>query len=152
MQIMPMAQRFAVAAGVALTLSACEPVNLYVAHSTVVGLNAAGSLDRSSGHLIVGYDRHFGAIVPKSVRFPSAISSLTSKRAWSGELTTTLTGPNGTSSKAKRPSASEVASSTSPEGSSTATLAPESGARVPRSTSRPSKLRVGTRAGGGAGR
>ena len=67
MRIVPMAQRFAIAAGVALTLSACEPVNLYVAHSTVVGLNAAGSLDRSSGHLIVGYDRHFGAIVPKSV-------------------------------------------------------------------------------------
>jgi hypothetical protein len=67
MQIMPMAQRFAIAAGMALTLGACEPVNLYVAHSTVVGLNAAGSLDRSSGHLIVGYDRHFGAIVPKSV-------------------------------------------------------------------------------------
>ena len=67
MHIVLMAQRFAIAAGVALTLSACEPVNLYVAHSTVVGLNAAGSLDRSSGHLIVGYDRHFGAIVPKSV-------------------------------------------------------------------------------------
>ncbi|NJO35067.1 MAG: hypothetical protein HC869_20100 [Rhodospirillales bacterium] len=51
----------------ALILSACEPVNLYVAHSTVVGLNAAGSADRGSGHLIIGYDRHFGAIVPKSV-------------------------------------------------------------------------------------
>jgi hypothetical protein len=67
MHIVLMAQRFAIAAGVALTLGACEPVNLYVAHSTIVGLNAAGSLDRSSGHLIVGYDRHFGAIVPKSV-------------------------------------------------------------------------------------
>lgn len=67
MHIMPMAQRFVFAAGAALTLSACEPVNLYVAHSTVVGLNAAGNVDRSSGHLIIGYDRHFGAIVPKSV-------------------------------------------------------------------------------------
>ena len=38
-----------------------------MAHSTVVGLNAAGSVDRGSGHLIIGYDRHFGAIVPKSV-------------------------------------------------------------------------------------
>ena len=64
---MPMAQRLVVAAGVALILSACEPVNLYIAHSTVVGLNAAGSADRGSGHLIIGYDRHFGAIVPKSV-------------------------------------------------------------------------------------
>jgi len=64
---MSMAQRLVVAAGVALILSACEPVNLYVAHSTVVGLNAAGSADRGSGHLIIGYDRHFGAIVPKSV-------------------------------------------------------------------------------------
>ena len=67
MQIMPMAKRSAIAAGLALMLSACEPVNLYVAHSTIVGLNAAVSVDRSSGHLIVGYDRHFGAIVPKSV-------------------------------------------------------------------------------------
>ena len=64
---MSMAQRLVLAAGVALILSACEPVNLYVAHSTVVGLNAAGSADRGSGHLIIGYDRHFGAIVPKSV-------------------------------------------------------------------------------------
>jgi hypothetical protein len=67
MPIMPIAQRLVTAAGVALILGACEPVNLYIAHSTVVGLNAAGSVDRSSGHLIVGYDRHFGAIVPKSV-------------------------------------------------------------------------------------
>jgi hypothetical protein len=67
MRIMPMVQRFAVATAVTLILSACEPVNLYVAHSTVVGLNMAGNVDRSSGHLIVGYDRHFGAIVPKSV-------------------------------------------------------------------------------------
>jgi hypothetical protein len=67
MPIMPMVHRIAVAAAATLILSACEPVNLYVAHSTVVGLNAAGNVDRSSGHLIIGYDRHFGAIVPKSV-------------------------------------------------------------------------------------
>jgi hypothetical protein len=67
MLIVPMAQRLVVSAGVAVALTACEPTNLYVAHSTVVGLNAAGSVDRSSGHLIIGYDRHFGAIVPKSV-------------------------------------------------------------------------------------
>jgi uncharacterized membrane protein len=67
MRIVPTAQRLVVSAGLALALTACEPANLYVAHSTVVGLNAAAALDRSSGHLIVGYDRHFGAIVPKSV-------------------------------------------------------------------------------------
>ncbi len=45
----------------------CEPTNLYVAHTTVVGVNAAMNADQGSGHLIIGYDRHFGAIIPKSV-------------------------------------------------------------------------------------
>jgi hypothetical protein len=52
------------AAGV---LYACEPTNLYVAHTTVLGVNGAMNADQSSGHLIVGYDRKFGAAVPKSV-------------------------------------------------------------------------------------
>ncbi|MGH6892156.1 MAG: hypothetical protein ACREEP_07850, partial [Dongiaceae bacterium] len=48
-------------------LGGCEPTNLYVAHSTVLGVNGAMNADQSSGHLIVGYDRKFAAIVPKSV-------------------------------------------------------------------------------------
>jgi len=71
MRILPMAQRMVLSAGAALALSAgltgCEPTNLYVAHTTVVGLNAATNMDQSSGHLIFGYDRKFAAIVPKSV-------------------------------------------------------------------------------------
>lgn len=67
MRILPMAQRIVISAGVALALTACEPTNLYVAHTTVIGLNAATNMDQSSGHLIIGYDRKFGAIVPKSV-------------------------------------------------------------------------------------
>jgi hypothetical protein len=45
----------------------CEPTNLYVAHTTVLGVNGAMNADQSSGHLIVGYDRQFGAVIPKSV-------------------------------------------------------------------------------------
>ena len=71
MPIVPKTRRVAVsvaaAVSVSLSLGACEPANLYVAHTTVVGLNAATNLDQSSGHLIVGYDRKFAAIVPKSV-------------------------------------------------------------------------------------
>lgn len=71
MRIMPMAQRSVLSAGIAgalsVALTGCEPTNLYVAHTTVVGLNAATNLDQSSGHLILGYDRKFAAVVPKSV-------------------------------------------------------------------------------------
>jgi hypothetical protein len=54
-------------AAVALTgLTACDPTNLYVASNTVIGVNGAMNLDQTAGHLIVGYDRRFAAIVPKS--------------------------------------------------------------------------------------
>lgn len=72
MHIMPMARRLVVSSGtaVALTagLSACEPTNLYVASNTVVGLNGAMNAEQTAGHLIVGYDRRFAAIVPKSAQ------------------------------------------------------------------------------------
>lgn len=48
-------------------LSACEANNLYVAHETVVGLNAQVSQDRQQGRLVLGYDRDFITLVPKSV-------------------------------------------------------------------------------------
>jgi len=47
--------------------AACAPDNLYVAHDTVVGVNARVSTDRQQGQLLVGYDRDFATIVPKSV-------------------------------------------------------------------------------------
>jgi hypothetical protein len=47
-------------------LAGCEATNLYVAHNTVVGVNGAMNADSRSGHVIIGYDRKFAAIVPKS--------------------------------------------------------------------------------------
>lgn len=48
-------------------IAGCEPRNLYVAHDSVVGLNAQVSPDRQQGQLIVGYDRDFVVVIPKSV-------------------------------------------------------------------------------------
>ncbi|HET6160389.1 MAG TPA: hypothetical protein VFE34_18740 [Dongiaceae bacterium] len=70
MSIVPTARRFAIATGAALALIAeltgCQPTNLYVGSNTIVGLNGAMNADQTAGHLIVGYDRRFAAIVPKS--------------------------------------------------------------------------------------
>lgn len=57
-----------------LLLPACEPRNLYVAHDTVVGVNAKVSQDRQQGQLVVGYDRDFVTVIPKSVDDPSGIN------------------------------------------------------------------------------
>jgi hypothetical protein len=59
--------RIGIIAFLAAIAAGCEATNLYVAHTTVLGVNGAMNADQSSGHLIVGYDRQFGAIVPKSV-------------------------------------------------------------------------------------
>jgi hypothetical protein len=63
----PIVARVGVAVLLVTSLGGCEPTNLYVAHTTVLGVNGAMNADQSSGHLIVGYDRKFAAIVPKSV-------------------------------------------------------------------------------------
>jgi hypothetical protein len=70
MRIMPMARLTALSCALALAmgLAACSPTNLYVASNTVIGVNGAMNADQTSGHLIVGYDRRFAAIVPKSVQ------------------------------------------------------------------------------------
>lgn len=57
----------ALALGSFLVLAACEPTNLYVAHDTVVGVNAAVNTERTKGRLVIGYDRNFVTLVPKSV-------------------------------------------------------------------------------------
>lgn len=67
MRDLPIAARIVAAAALALSLAACEPTNLYVTHTTVLGVNGAMNADQSSGHLIIGYDRKFAAIVPTSV-------------------------------------------------------------------------------------
>ncbi len=48
-------------------LSACEAKNLYIAHDTVLGINAALDQGRQQGQLVIGYDRDFAAVVPKTV-------------------------------------------------------------------------------------
>jgi hypothetical protein len=53
---------------VAIALAACSgPTQLYVAHNTVVGLDAAVDTNRQAGRLIIGYDRQFVALAPRSV-------------------------------------------------------------------------------------
>ena len=52
-------------------LTGCEPNQLYMASHTVVGVNAAVSPDQTSGWLVVGYDRTFATVVPRSVQTPS---------------------------------------------------------------------------------
>ena len=50
-------------------LAACgEPTQLYIAHNTVVGVDAAVDTNRQAGRLVIGYDRQFVALAPKSVR------------------------------------------------------------------------------------
>jgi hypothetical protein len=49
-------------------LAACgEPTQLYIAHNTVVGVDVAVDTNRQAGRLVVGYDRQFVALAPKSV-------------------------------------------------------------------------------------
>lgn len=50
-----------------MIVAGCAPQNLYVAHDVVVGVNAQLSADRQQGRLLVGYDRDFITIIPKSV-------------------------------------------------------------------------------------
>jgi hypothetical protein len=49
-------------------LTACEPNQLYLASHTVVGVNAAVSPDQTSGWLILGYDRTFATVIPRSAK------------------------------------------------------------------------------------
>ena len=59
----------------ALALVACEPNQLYMASHTVVGVNAAVSPDQTSGWLVVGYDRTFATVIPRSVPAPDGSPS-----------------------------------------------------------------------------
>lgn len=66
---MRLAFRLALLPTCALTvLTACEPNQLYLASHTVVGVNAAVSPDQTSGWLVVGYDRTFATVIPRSVQ------------------------------------------------------------------------------------
>jgi hypothetical protein len=50
-----------------LLLAACEPNQLYLAARTVVGINAAVNPEQTTGSLVVGYDRSFATVIPRSV-------------------------------------------------------------------------------------
>ena len=49
-------------------LTGCEANQLYLASHTVVGINAAVNPEQTNGWLIVGYDRSFATVIPRSVR------------------------------------------------------------------------------------
>jgi hypothetical protein len=48
-------------------LTGCEPNQLYIASHTVVGVNAAVNPELSKGWVVVGYDRTFATVIPRSV-------------------------------------------------------------------------------------
>jgi hypothetical protein len=57
-------------------LTACsEPKQLYIVHNTIIGVDAVVNSDRSAGHLTIGYDRNFLALVPRSVPAQAASGS-----------------------------------------------------------------------------
>ena len=59
--------RMALLAACPAMLSACEANQLYLGYRANVGINASVDEKLTQGHLIVGYNRDFIAVVPKSV-------------------------------------------------------------------------------------
>jgi hypothetical protein len=49
-------------------LTGCEPNQLYIANHTVIGVNAAVNPEQTTGTVIVGYDRTFATVIPRSVQ------------------------------------------------------------------------------------
>ena len=52
-------------------LTGCEANQLYLASHTVVGINAAVNPEQTNGWLIVGYDRTFATVIPRSAPPPA---------------------------------------------------------------------------------
>lgn len=52
---------------VAMAVTGCDANQLYMGSRSVVGINASVNPELNSGSLIVGYDRAFAAVVPRSV-------------------------------------------------------------------------------------
>jgi len=48
-------------------LAACDARQLYMANQTTIGLNASVNPETGNGSLLIGYDRDFVALVPRSV-------------------------------------------------------------------------------------
>lgn len=53
-------------AGLATLLAGCDANQLYLGSKTVVGVNAAVSPDQTKGWLVIGYDRTFATVIPRS--------------------------------------------------------------------------------------
>lgn len=53
-------------AGAITVLTGCEPNQLYMGSRTVVGVNASLNPEQTTGSLIIGYDRNFAAVIPRS--------------------------------------------------------------------------------------
>jgi hypothetical protein len=74
-------------AAIGLTFSfglvGCEATHLFVAHQTVVGVDAAVDTQMMKGHLVIGYDRNFVAIIPKSVDASSPTAGVAHRDAMS---------------------------------------------------------------------
>lgn len=70
--------------GLATLLTGCDANQLYMGSKTVVGVNAAVSPDQTKGWLVIGYDRTFAAVVPRSADAPKggkdAMSALVCSR------------------------------------------------------------------------
>lgn len=65
---MPMALNLATWSSLALlVLTGCsEPRQLYMGSHTAIGINAAVNPEQNTGRVMIGYDRVFAAIVPRS--------------------------------------------------------------------------------------
>ena len=59
-----------VVAAVPLAVAACEPSQLIIGARTVIGVNAQVNPEQTTGSLVIGYDRNFAAIVPRSADRP----------------------------------------------------------------------------------
>ena len=53
-----------------LLLCGCEPTQLYLASHTVVGINGRVNPQQGTGTLLIGYDRTFATVIPRSVDKP----------------------------------------------------------------------------------
>jgi hypothetical protein len=60
-------QEVAAIALLLVLLSACEPTQLYLANHTVIGINAKVNSEQGNGILVIGYDRTFATVIPRSV-------------------------------------------------------------------------------------
>lgn len=65
----------------ALFLCNCAPKNLYVAHETVLGLNAKVNQARQQGQLLFGYDRDFVTVIPTQVKVLRESSEKSSEKS-----------------------------------------------------------------------